>query len=219
MVVICVEGNTVVSVPVVEDSLLHATRCGTCLMKWTLSGVGFLHGVEVEHQEIHCPPRFAIFFHITMWWQHVNMYVCLSLVHFSSLGSVDDMVGRHIFLTSAVAYITGWLLACLCVPFEWTIWSTVASSSFITSVLNVLVFQVRASMFWHCVFSSWKPFLVVCFVVVRRKTKIGGQGTSSLFVIVWFSMKGVSCSGFFVVISICHRSELFCENMLITHVQ
>ena len=38
-------------------------------------------------------------------------------------------------------------------------------------------------------------------------------------VIVWFSMKGDSCSGFFVVISICHRSELFCENILITHVQ
>ena len=76
MVVICVEGNTVVSFLVVEDSLLCATGYGTCLMKWALCVVGFSHGVEVEHQEIHCPPRFAIFLtHIAMWWQHVNMYV------------------------------------------------------------------------------------------------------------------------------------------------
>ena len=61
MAVIWVKGNTVVAVPTVEDSLLSATRYGTCLMEWALYVVSFAFGMEVECLEIHCPPGFAIF--------------------------------------------------------------------------------------------------------------------------------------------------------------
>ena len=59
--VVRVEGNTVVAVPTVKDSLLGTTRYGTGLMKWALGVMGVPHGMEVEHLEIHCPPVFAIF--------------------------------------------------------------------------------------------------------------------------------------------------------------
>lgn len=104
-----------VSVPVVEDSLLHATRCGTCLMKWALSGVGFLHGVEVEHQEIHCPPRFAIFFP----YYHVVAackYVCMSVTGSLFFSRFCRRYGRspHFLDLSCCLYnrLTAGLLMC-----------------------------------------------------------------------------------------------------------
>ena len=59
--VVWVKGNTVVAFLTIEDSLLSATGYGMCLMEWALCVVGFLHGMEVERLEVHCPHGFAIF--------------------------------------------------------------------------------------------------------------------------------------------------------------
>ena len=45
------------------------------------------------------------------------------------------------------------------------------SSNFVFYIFClVLAFRVRASLFWHCVFSSWQPFLVVGFCCGTKTT-------------------------------------------------
>ena len=60
MTVIRVKGDTVVSVPGVEDGLLGAMGDGPCLMEGGLGVVGLSGCVEVECLEVHCSVRFSI---------------------------------------------------------------------------------------------------------------------------------------------------------------
>ena len=70
------------------------------------------------------------------------------------------MVGHQTFLIWAAACVVGWPVVCMstCVDLK------KYSSKFIFYIsCLVFAFGVWASMFWHCVFSSWQPFLVVGF--------------------------------------------------------
>ena len=123
------------------------------------------------------------------------------------LAGQEGWVGHLLGGCHAVAVMT----VCPCVPFEWTVRSTVASLSFTSSVSylhsgygHLHVCSELCVFFAVTFLRSW----VLSWRENNRKTKMAVKACCSISLLfVFFSTKGESCFGFFVMKSSRHRSE------------